>query len=77
MTPTTLALVALKTQQTPDSASAMPQIILMTPTKDALTLTGKEMGCVMMKITMGDVILMVGTAVVKMLTQIFAPYANV
>jgi hypothetical protein len=30
MTPTTLALAALKTQQTPASASALPQIILMT-----------------------------------------------
>jgi hypothetical protein len=34
------------------------------------------MGCVMMKIIMVDVILMVGTAVVKMLTQTFAPYVN-
>jgi hypothetical protein len=30
MTPTTLALAALKTQQTPASAYALPQIILMT-----------------------------------------------
>jgi hypothetical protein len=39
-------------------------------------LTGKEMGFVMMKIIMVVVILMEETAVVKMLTQTFAPYVN-
>jgi hypothetical protein len=54
----------------------MLQIILMTQVKDALTLTGKVMGYVMMKIIMVDVILMVATAVAKMLTQTFAHYVN-
>jgi hypothetical protein len=49
----------------------------MTLIKDALTLTGKVMGCVMTKIIMAVVILMEATAVVKMLTPTFAPYANV
>jgi hypothetical protein len=34
------------------------------------------MGCAMMKITMVGVIMMEVTAVVKMLTQTFAPYVN-
>jgi hypothetical protein len=77
MTLITLVIAASKTRQTLDNASVMLQILLMTQIKDALTLTGKVMGCVMMKIIMAVVILMEATAVVKMLTQTFAPYVTV